>query len=74
MKSNIRFWIGLVGLGFLALSPLAQSASDPAASAGAPRSSVTFTSDTRTITVTDLGLPPVTLPRERWRSTTWGKS
>ena len=29
MKNNIRFFIGLVGLGFLALSSLAQSASDP---------------------------------------------
>ena len=58
MKNNIRFCIGFVGLGFLAVSLLAQSASDSPASVGAPGSSVTFTSGAHTITVTDLGLPP----------------
>jgi hypothetical protein len=40
MKNNIRLSIGLVGLGFLALSPLAQSASDLTAPVSVASSSV----------------------------------
>ncbi len=58
MKNSIRLFIGLVGLGSLALSSLAQLASDPMVPVSVERTSVTFTSGTRTITVTDLGLPP----------------
>ena len=58
MKNNIRLCIGLVGLGVLALSSLAQSASDPMAPVSVASTSVTITSGTRTITITDLGLPP----------------
>ena len=58
MKNNFRFCIGFVGLGFLAVGPLAQSASDSSASVGAPGSSVIIASGAHTITVTDLGLPP----------------
>jgi len=58
MNKNIRFCIGLVGLGLLGVSPLAQSALDSMAPVSVDRTSVTFTSGTRTITVTDLGLPP----------------
>lgn len=58
MKNNTRLCIGLVGLGVLALSSLAQSASDPMAPVSVASTSVTITSGTHTITVTDLGLPP----------------
>ena len=47
-----------MGFGFLAFSPLAQSASEPIAPVSVDRTSVTFTSGTWNITVTDLGLPP----------------
>jgi len=47
-----------MGLGFLALSSLAQSASNPIGPVSVESNSVSFFDGVRTITITDLGLPP----------------
>lgn len=58
MKDSVRICVGFIGLGFLALSSLAQSASNPIGPVSVESTSVSFTDGNRTITITDLGLPP----------------
>jgi len=58
MKNSVHLCVGLMGLGFLALSSLAQSASNPIGPVSVESNSVSFFDGVRTITITDLGLPP----------------